>query len=299
MLPVTFVIMADTYHLLVAFPDREPVSFRLNKECVTLGRSPDNDIQLLVREVSTSHCQFTATPSGYEITDMGSTNGTKVNESPVKNGKVALHHHDSVLFGETLPAYIVVAAENATIDVKAEIEAIERAKEIPKKPTVQHLTAPVKKVGLTIKKPSTSLPLSAPTPAHEGNVGSATVKLVQPTASPTVKLASPQIAKLAPPSAATPSAPTIPALAQKTVSPPLAKLTQPGTPPVKLASPGAPPLKLPSLGSVTPQTQSSGAPAPKLTLPSLKKEESGGVPKLSLPAKKVLPKLNLPKKEEG
>jgi pSer/pThr/pTyr-binding forkhead associated (FHA) protein len=288
--------MADTYHLLVAFPDREPVSFCLNKELITLGRSPDNDIQLLVREVSTSHCQFAVTPSGYEITDVGSTNGTKVNDCPVKNGRIVLNHHDSILFGETLPAYIVIAPENAMIDVKAEIAEIERAKAAPKKPTVQNLTAPVKKIGLTIKKPATSLPVT-PTPGEGENAGSATVKLVQPTSQPTVKLASPPITKLAPP---TPGTPPI-----KLASPgtPPIKLASPGTPPIKLASPGTPPVKLASPGTPPVKLASPGTPPVKLAPPGLqppskKDEAAADGPKLTLPTKKSLPKLNLPKKEE-
>ncbi|MDF1816016.1 MAG: FHA domain-containing protein, partial [Verrucomicrobiales bacterium] len=112
--------MASSFHLLVAIPEKDPVSYSLSGDTVSVGRSPANDIQILVREISTSHCEFTATESGYQINDKGSTNGTKVNDRSVKE-PVELHTRDVILLGETVPTYFIVAEEGADIDLKAEI----------------------------------------------------------------------------------------------------------------------------------------------------------------------------------
>ena len=48
-----------------------------------IGRSPDNDIVLKNPAVSKSHAVLESTPEGTIIRDLGSINGTFVNELPV------------------------------------------------------------------------------------------------------------------------------------------------------------------------------------------------------------------------
>jgi adenylate cyclase len=67
----------------------------------TLGRHPDNSIQVLDRIVSKEHSRITLGPSGrYVIRDVGSLNGTYVNG--VKVDEAQLKHGDQLGLGNTL-----------------------------------------------------------------------------------------------------------------------------------------------------------------------------------------------------
>ena len=62
-----------------------------------MGRTADNDIPLDVPEASRQHAKVELTENGFVVTDLGSGNGTFVNdervtESPIANG-------DKVRFG--------------------------------------------------------------------------------------------------------------------------------------------------------------------------------------------------------
>ncbi|MFJ3958538.1 FHA domain-containing protein [Arthrobacter sp. NPDC090010] len=57
--------------------------FLLDTERVTVGRHPDADIFLDDVTVSRKHAEFVRTPTGYELADTGSLNGTYVNHDRV------------------------------------------------------------------------------------------------------------------------------------------------------------------------------------------------------------------------
>ncbi len=66
----------------------------------TLGRHPDNSIQVLDRIVSKEHCRITLGPDGgYIIRDVGSLNGTFVNGE--KTSERSLNHGDQISLGNT------------------------------------------------------------------------------------------------------------------------------------------------------------------------------------------------------
>ena len=56
----------------------------LAEDAVTLGRTPDNTIPLPVEGVSRKHAQILFIGKGWEVVDLGSRNGTKVNGEKVK-----------------------------------------------------------------------------------------------------------------------------------------------------------------------------------------------------------------------
>ena len=70
-------------------------SFTLNKETIFIGRSPNNDIVIDEEAASTVHARLDLVPSklldGYTeffIEDLGSTNGTFVNDKKVRRQEI-------------------------------------------------------------------------------------------------------------------------------------------------------------------------------------------------------------------
>ncbi len=64
---------------------------------LTVGRSPDCDIPITDTQASRRHCSVVRLQSGYEVADLGSTNGTLVNSTLVKRQK--LKHGDVIRIG--------------------------------------------------------------------------------------------------------------------------------------------------------------------------------------------------------
>jgi adenylate cyclase len=66
----------------------------------TLGRHPDNSIQILDRIISKEHAHITATPDGsYVLQDLGSLNGTFINAQ--RSQRQVLHDGDEITLGST------------------------------------------------------------------------------------------------------------------------------------------------------------------------------------------------------
>ncbi|MFO0604105.1 MAG: adenylate/guanylate cyclase domain-containing protein [Polyangiales bacterium] len=66
----------------------------------TLGRHPNNSIQLLDRIVSKEHCVVEQRGARWVLRDLGSLNGTYVNDQRVA-GEAVLHHGDQITLGGT------------------------------------------------------------------------------------------------------------------------------------------------------------------------------------------------------
>lgn len=91
--------------LILTHEDINLREYPLTKSVTTLGRRPDNDIQIEDAAVSGRHVQFTRHPSEYlqghfdiHIEDLKSTNGTRVNDAMVR--KQLLKHGDVILIGK-------------------------------------------------------------------------------------------------------------------------------------------------------------------------------------------------------
>jgi pSer/pThr/pTyr-binding forkhead associated (FHA) protein len=54
----------------------------------TIGRSAGAEFMLDAPLVSRLHCQLSATPDALEVKDLGSTNGTFVNDKRIKSAKL-------------------------------------------------------------------------------------------------------------------------------------------------------------------------------------------------------------------
>lgn len=77
----------------ITVPDKnaQPYRFQLDREVVTLGRGSENDIAIDSGSVSVNHAEMRRVKGGYELHDVGSTNGIKLDglrllSIPLRNG---------------------------------------------------------------------------------------------------------------------------------------------------------------------------------------------------------------------
>jgi len=70
-------------------PESRGAPFELGSERASIGRLAANDLTLTDTNVSRRHAEIVRTPDGYEIVDLGSTNGTLVNDEPVRRRLLA------------------------------------------------------------------------------------------------------------------------------------------------------------------------------------------------------------------
>jgi signal transduction histidine kinase len=70
---------------------------------VAMGRDTSNPVQLHDHEVSRRHAELRLAPNGYQIVDLGSANGTYVNDRPVD--RKALQSGDRVQLGQTVMVF--------------------------------------------------------------------------------------------------------------------------------------------------------------------------------------------------
>jgi pSer/pThr/pTyr-binding forkhead associated (FHA) protein len=83
--------------LVVRRGPNEGSTFRLDAEATTVGRHPDSDIFLDDITVSRRHVRITRTGVTFELSDVGSLNGTYVNRQRVD--RAPLHHGDEIQIG--------------------------------------------------------------------------------------------------------------------------------------------------------------------------------------------------------
>ena len=90
---------------LVSFLDgKRAGDYDLNKERVSIGRKPHNDIQLDHPTVSGEHALVITVRHDSFLEDLGSTNGTRVNREPIK--KCVLQDGDEIRIGKYLLKYL-------------------------------------------------------------------------------------------------------------------------------------------------------------------------------------------------
>lgn len=94
----------------------------LTDETITVGRVPDNTIQIDDVSVSSHHLQLTLSGGDYHLKDLNSTNGTRVNGKTVT--EVQLHAGDRVRIGKIETIY---QSEIETPSEKMDLPAAEVA----------------------------------------------------------------------------------------------------------------------------------------------------------------------------
>lgn len=91
----------ESFRLVVRRGPQPNQSFELNKDIITLGRDITNDIVINDPEVSRHHLRFTRGASGYNVEDLGSTNGTFIGGQRL-TGVRPLNRGDMISLGETV-----------------------------------------------------------------------------------------------------------------------------------------------------------------------------------------------------
>lgn len=111
--------------------DSESASYELVDDVVTIGRGPENMIVLDEPSVSSRHARLQQSGDDFELADLGSTNGTRVNGTAI-TAPVLLHAGDRIRFGKVegcfecpkpsetqpLPRMQEVAAEPAEVSAR-------------------------------------------------------------------------------------------------------------------------------------------------------------------------------------
>ena len=104
--------MPITKHgLVVEMPGGSVRHYLLSAKRVTLGRKESNGIVLDVDTVSGRHCEIRRAGEGYEIVDLGSTNGTKRNGESVGKEAMDLQSGDTLRIGLDVRAHFVTMTE--------------------------------------------------------------------------------------------------------------------------------------------------------------------------------------------
>ncbi|MDP9003599.1 MAG: FHA domain-containing protein [Verrucomicrobiota bacterium] len=89
--------------LTIRLDSGEKISHDLVDETISLGRSPENSICLSDLSVSSRHAELMMMRENCYLKDLDSTNGTQVNDEPVKS--VQLRAGDRVRFGKVEASY--------------------------------------------------------------------------------------------------------------------------------------------------------------------------------------------------
>lgn len=117
----------------------------LDAPAVTLGRSKYADVRVSERAVSQQHAKIVQTPGGHHIIDLGSTNGTFINDVQVRGAE--LRAGDVIRVGETTLRYGIVGAPLAVSVPRAPARFV-----TPPSPPVVHVpAAETDAIGLLIK----------------------------------------------------------------------------------------------------------------------------------------------------
>jgi hypothetical protein len=89
---------------LVSIGSSPPHEYSLDRPLIAIGSHPKNDVVLDDTTVSRRHATITRKPDGFELADLGSTNGTYVNGGRV-NKPVAIRPGDEIKFGSVRFAF--------------------------------------------------------------------------------------------------------------------------------------------------------------------------------------------------
>jgi len=102
-------------YLLVQVPDQEPRRVEL-AEAVVIGRAVPADLVVADAKMSRRHCKVSGSRTGWTVTDLGSSNGTRVGGRAVKAH--VLRDGDRIEIGHTVVVFHADAPKAAAAPVR-------------------------------------------------------------------------------------------------------------------------------------------------------------------------------------
>jgi len=103
--------------LIISLDGQQVDVVSLSKDVMTIGRNPSNDIYIESSAISGFHAKFITILSDSFLEDLGSTNGTAVNGTPIH--KHALQHGDEISIGLHSLSYDNPKKEGAPADLNS------------------------------------------------------------------------------------------------------------------------------------------------------------------------------------
>lgn len=88
-----------TYQLVIRRGPQPGYVFQVNAPLMVIGRDPLADIVINDPEISRNHARLTRTPDGYQLQDMGSTNGTFLDGKRLKGEPVMVRPGQTIAMG--------------------------------------------------------------------------------------------------------------------------------------------------------------------------------------------------------
>jgi hypothetical protein len=112
----------------------QPYRFPIDRHLVTLGRGSENDVVIDCRSVSVRHAEMRRVNGGYELRDLGSTNGIKLNDERAE--VIALHSGMSLKLGDVAFDFLLTEEEQAALASEPVYQApqVETKSALPKLP---------------------------------------------------------------------------------------------------------------------------------------------------------------------
>lgn len=144
----------------------------LDKERVTIGRRPQNDIQIENLAVSSEHARIITILNDSFLEDLGSTNGTLVNGNPIK--KHILQNNDVIEIGKYTLKYVSDSSAGQTSPEDFERTMVLRMPSAAQRPaplrsdTMTRMVAPSMPSPTSVAAAPASPPAAAKPPAAAG-----------------------------------------------------------------------------------------------------------------------------------
>lgn len=135
----------------------QPYRFQLDREVVSLGRGAENDIAIDSGSVSVTHAEMRRIKGGYELVDIGSTNGIKLDGHRYE--VIPLSNDASVTIGDVAFGFLLSDEELAVLNQ-------ENGRTLPPIPREDEISKPS-------AKPKPNRPVYHPQKASSGGGGGA------------------------------------------------------------------------------------------------------------------------------
>ncbi|GAA5126706.1 FHA domain-containing protein [Luteolibacter yonseiensis] len=133
----------------------QPYRFQLDREVVSLGRGAENDIAIDSGSVSVNHAEMRRIKGGYELVDVGSTNGIKLDGHRYET--IPLSNDASITIGDVAFGFLLTDEELAVL--------ARESSSLPPIPREEEVNLP--------SKPKPKAPAYQPQKARSGSGGGA------------------------------------------------------------------------------------------------------------------------------